>query len=382
MRRALLSGSFLVLLAVLCALWAYRYERCAGSRVWRLADLRDAAPPVPGVVWTGAPDQPLIRVRVDPEHPRVAARYMIPGMPAVGMLHLRFRMSARDLTPRGKREDGRIVVEWHSPGAGAGAGWENDPAASIRNNQSTGLQAMVVHPLRAPAVPALRLEHLGRSGEFELADLEITVVRERAVWTIGKWFLAAGWLAWATAWIRSWPGTGRWRALGAAAIWLLMGIHFVIPGPWKNQHPIYPGFLLGEDQAGPVLPDPAAAAVDAAKPPLVIPSGAIPALGKIPVQGSLALRVKDYIAQARPLLHVLLLFAPCLAIAWLVGSRPAWSAGVMLALAIELAQFAFGYGFDWVDGFDLVCDGTGIALALRIYRVSRHRGCWKVARPR
>ena len=33
-------------------------------------------------------------------------------------------------------------------------------------------------------------------------------------------------------------------------------------------------------------------------------------------------------------------------------------------LAIESAQIAFGYGFDWVDGLDLVFDGIGIWLGL------------------
>jgi hypothetical protein len=99
-------------------------------------------------------------------------------------------------------------------------------------------------------------------------------------------------------------------------------------------------------------------------PPLVITSGSVPALGKIPVQGGLALRIKYFLAQARPLLHVLLLFAPSLAIACLVGRRPAFFIGVTLALAIELAQVAFGYGFDWVDVVDLANDAIGIALAI------------------
>ncbi len=363
MRRALLSGSFLALLAGLCALWAYRYERSPGFPIWRLADLRAVAPPVPGVEWTGAPDKPKLCLKVGSDHPLVAARFAIPGMPAVNMLHLRFRMSARGLTPGSEKwEDGRFMVEWHSPDGGAG--WENDPVGSIRYDQRNDLEAFVIQPLRASAVPALRLEHLGRSGEFELADLEITVIKERAIWKIGKWFLALGWLAWGTACVRSWLGTGLWRALGASVIWLLMGIYFVIPGPWKIQRPIYPSFQLGEERVGRSLPHQAPMASETPPPPLVITSGSVPALGKIPVQGGLALRIKYFLAQARPLLHVLLLFAPSLAIACLVGRRPAFFIGVTLALAIELAQVAFGYGFDWVDVVDLANDAIGIALAI------------------
>ena len=367
MRRALLSGSCLALLAVLCALWAYRYERSPGFPIWRLADLRAVTPPMPGVEWTGAPDEPKLCLRVGPDQPLVAVRFAIPGMPPVGMLHLRFRMSARGLTPGGEKwEDGRFMVEWHAPDGGAC--WENDPVGSIRYDQCNDLDAFVIQALRAPAVPALRLEHLGRSGEFELADLEITVVEERAVWKIGKWLLAIGWLAWGTACVRSWLGTGLWRALGASVIWLLMGIYFVIPGPWKIQRPIYPSFQLGEKRVGRSPPHQAPMASETPKNPLVIASGSVPALGKIPVQGSIALRLKYFLARARPLLHVLLLFAPSLAIACLVGRRPAFFIGVTLALAIELAQVAFGYGFDWVDVLDLASDAIGIALAMWVYR--------------
>ena len=90
-------------------------------------------------------------------------------------------------------------------------------------------------------------------------------------------------------------------------------------------------------------------------------------MGKIPDQGDFTLRLKHYAAKARSLLHIALLFGPTLLIACLVGKRPAWSLGVILALAVEAAQFAFGYGFDWVDVFDLACDATGIALALAVH---------------
>ena len=70
------------------------------------------------------------------------------------------------------------------------------------------------------------------------------------------------------------------------------------------------------------------------------------------------------IARARPLLHSLLLFAPALALALLAGRKPAVFLAIPLALAIELAQVAFGYGFDWIDVLDLACDAIGIALAM------------------
>lgn len=364
MRRALLAGTFVALVAALALLWAHRFERTPGQPVWHLADLRREMPAVAGVEWRGAPDHPALRLRVDPRNPQVAVRLALPGAGAVEMLHLRFRMSARGLTPGAQDwETGRFMIEWHPPDGSPEV--EQDPVGGIKLDQQGDPVAFVARPQNGPAVPSLRLEHLGRAGEFELADLEIIAVHERALWQTGRWFLAIGWFAWIAACIRSWPGISRWRALCAALVWLLMGIHFVIPGPWKIQRPIGGDFRLGEPAHAP----PAAKAPPsvAGQTPVVIASGAIASIGKIPERGSLALRVKHAIKQARPLLHVFLLFAPALAFVWLLGRKRALFLAVPLALAIELAQTAFGYGFGWDDVFDLVTDAIGIALAIRVF---------------
>ena len=85
------------------------------------------------------------------------------------------------------------------------------------------------------------------------------------------------------------------------------------------------------------------------------------------------LRIKARIAQARPLLHALLLFAPTLAMAGLVGRKPALCLAAILSVCIELAQFGFGYGFDWGDIGDLANDTAGIFAALWIHRKFQSR---------
>jgi hypothetical protein len=358
MRRVYFLGSLVGLLAALFAMWAFRFQRSPELPTWRLADLQTAAPPMPGVEWLGSPDRPSLRIKVDSANPRVAVRLAIPRVPAVEGLHLRYRLSARGLTPGAETwEDGRFMIEWHQPDGDSGQ--ENEPVGSTRYDCQNALEDFVVRPLRGPAIPALRLEHLGRSGEFELSDVEITAIEERAVWRAGRWFLALAWLAWGTLWVRSWTGIEGWRALCVSAIWLTMAIYFVIPGPWKVQRAIYPEFQLGGQYVA--APEHAG---EWAKTPSTILSGPLPALGKIAAQGDLALRVKLSIARARPLLHSLLLFAPALALALLAGRKPAVVLAVVLALTIELAQVAFGYGFDWIDVFDLASDAIGIALAM------------------
>ncbi len=365
MRRALLAGSFLALVVALGWLWAHRFERDSSLPVWRLADLRGDVPAVAGVEWLGTPEKPSLRLRVDAKDQRVAVRVAIPGVSAVDSLHLRLWMSAHGLVPGQKEwETGRFMIEWHPPAGGSDA--ELDPVAGIQFDQRVNPVALVARPERGPAIPALRLEHLGIAGEFEVSDLEIIAVHEGPLWKTGRWVLALGWLLWIAALLRSWPDVSRWRALGAAMICLLMGIQFVIPGPWKAQRAIGGDFQLGDavEVSHPAEAPPSVTTQSA----VAITSGAIPPSGKIPPRGGLALRVKHAIKQARPLLHVLLLFGPTLVLAGLLGRSHALMLAIALALLIESAQLAFGYGFGWDDVWDLLTDGIGIALALWIYR--------------
>ncbi len=365
MRRVFLAGSFLALVAALVLLWNHRYERVPGMPVWRLADLRQGVPGVPGVEWMGEAEHPELRLKVDSQTPRISLRLAIPGIPAVEMLYLRHRMAAHDLM-RGpeKWHTGRLVIEWHPPDGAAAT--EMETVGGIDLNHDFGLIDFVAVPENGPAIPALRLEHLGLSGEWKLTDLEIIPVRERLSWRIGSWLLAFCWVAWFFACARSWPGISRWRALLAASVWLLMGVHFAVPGPWKTQRPIAGSFHLGETVTVPAsvkAPPKALVQTD----PVILSRETAP-LDKIPPRGSFALRVKVLIAWARPLLHSVLLCAPVLVSAWLVGRRPTMVMAVLLSLAIEAAQTLFGYGFDWIDITDLATDAAGIVLGLWLSR--------------
>jgi hypothetical protein len=366
MRRVFLAGSFVGLLAALGVMWNHRYERVPGLPDWNLAMLRQDLPAVPGVEWAGTPDDPILRLRVDERNPRVALRLAVPGAPAVDSLLLKFHLTARGLKPGRERwETGRFMIEWHPPEGGTAV--EKDPVAGIKLDQDSGRVSLVAVPVRGPAVPAIVLEHLGTAGEFELSGVQIIPVRERALWKNGRWFLGLASFAWLATCIRSWRGVKTWRAWAAAAVCLLMMIKFVIPGPWKVQRSlIVPDFHLTESVQSPPS-DEAPPLVKAMASP-AISSGAIQPSGDVRVQGGIALRVKHLLKHLRLLLHVALLAAPTFALAILLGRRNAVRLAIPLALAIECAQTAFGYGFDWVDIVDLVFDGIGIWLALRLHR--------------
>ncbi len=356
MRRFTLPVTFFILVAGIYFLWQERFERSPGFPTIRLADHRATASLPPGAEWLGPENRPRLRLRVDPVHPGVVVTHLdFPWTQAVDYLHLRFQISATKLMP-GKQvwDDGRCIIEWHSPAGGTA--WENNYIASARYNHRREIDEWITRPDHPPAIPALRVENLGIGGDFELSGFEATVVRETWIWKIGRWIVMGAWLAWAVAWIGT--RAGFIRALLAATVWLVMGLYFVVPGPWKLQHSFGTHFDIGKEITS--FHDPAAN-------PLSHPTSnpqAVESVGKIPDQGDFTLRLKHYAAKARPLLHIILLLGPTLLFACLVGARPARTLAVILALAIEAAQCAFGYGFDWVDIVDLACDAAGIALAL------------------
>jgi hypothetical protein len=208
----------------------------------------------------------------------------------------------------------------------------------------------------------------------------LSEVRETAWWRYGRWILAAAWLAWGVALVRSIQKISLPRALGASAIFVTMGALAVVPGPWKVQRPFGDAFAIREVPQSAAArtrvqsPTDVTAQIDPAKPaakPSTAPAFAGPqqALGKIPVQGGLLLKAKHYLEPLRPLLHALLIMMPTLAMVWLAGWRSALVLAVLLSIAIELAQIAFGYGFDRVDVADLAYDALGIAAAMLVAKV-------------
>lgn len=365
MRLPTLLATFVLLVVSLGALWAFRFERIEGLPTWRLTDLKPSLPAIRGVDWTGDGTNPSVNLSRKAGEDPVSVCLAIPGMPPVEGLHLRFRLSARKLHPgEEKWQDGRFVIEWRTPAGGSEP--EQSPAGSIRYSWRNKPENFVILPDMGTGVPFIRLEHLGRSGEFTLSDLELVAVRESALWSWGRWIAAAAWLAWCYALVRSWPDVSRWRAAASSALWVLMGIQMVIPGPWKLVRPIYPEFRIGsENMSSRESPRTPAAALPRSL--AEAGTGPVPALGEFPQQGSWALRIKLSVKKARPLLHGLLLLAPSLALLFLAGRKPALLLMVGMALAIELGQVAFGYGFGWDDVGDLACDAAGIILALWLF---------------
>lgn len=360
-----------LLLAGTFGLWRYRFERVPAQPTLGVADLLAGAELAPGVAQRPLPDGAvsLELARGAGEPPRIQ-RLPLPGVGPADFLHVELQVGAERLIPgRDVWDDGRLLIEWHA----AERGMEPDILASVRGHGLLDAVSLVCRADHGPALPVLRLENLGASGVFRVLHCRLTVVRETLGWRLGRWALLAGWLAWAAA-VAGWGRTsGPGRPLLAAGVWLLLATQVVLPGPWQSIRP------LGAPFAG-VAGDtvtPAAAPLPPLPPPPPPVAGTpstkeVEALGKLPMKGSLLLRIKDRIQQARPLLHGLLFFVPALAFALLVGRWRALILAALLALGIEWAQVLFGYGFDPLDLIDLACDAAGIALALAVApRVAR-----------
>ncbi len=365
MRRFLPPILLLVLAAATGLLWNHRYEQIPGAGSLGLADLARQNPSPGTAAWSGNGRQ--TRLTITAGTPPPVVRLKLPDTPRVEALHLVVQVEASNLSiGRHDWDDGRLLVEWQ-PGGQSG-GMELDPIASARGNERKGPWELVARPVNRPALPVLRIEHLGSAGDFSVTRVEATPVRERLAWKLLSWPLLAGWFALAA--LAAGFQRGHWRPLLAAGIWLVFAFEFIVPGPWKSARPMAASFQLGPESPT-SLPSPAI--LEAAAEPVAAPNQpaepgpeALPS-GRIPTAGNPVLRVKAALPRVRPLLHGLLLFVPTLLVLFLIPRKRALVIATTCSGSIELAQTLFGYGFDATDLLDLLWNAAGIALALWIH---------------
>ena len=283
----------------------------------------------------------------------------LPGIPEGSHLLIRFHAVAMEIVEgRELWDDGRIFLEWLSDGNVIGV----SRIHSARGNEDAGFQQIVISPPARTATPVLRFQNLGAAGTYEIHDLEIVAVRERKVWSWGKWFLAAGFLTTLAALAGGTKKPARWRGWMAAGVWMIVAVGYAFPGPWDVARPFIVPFVFVELSALERADDvdwQEFAAVDGKDQPL---------MGRFPQPDDIGLRLKQGLPWLRPLLHVALLFAPVFAMAWFVGAKRAFWLGWALSLSIEAAQTLYGFGFGWDDVWDLFVNGIAISAAVWSHR--------------
>lgn len=370
MRFLLLIITLPLLGAATWLAWQHRFEANPAHPTVGLADLVATTSLAAGASWESvAPGQTRLALKAGTPAQPVVQRLPLPGLPPAEFLLFDFKAQAYGLTPGPMPwADGRLMIEWHPEGRPM----EPEYLGSARGNYPTEISCLVASSDLGPALPVLRLEHLGISGSFVLERCRITVVTETGWWRYGRWLLLAGWFAWAAG-VASGHTSGLGRPLLAGAIWLLCATQWAVPGPWQALRPMASSF---EGTPAPTAPSPVVqevrntlpATVDPPPPPAspapVEQTAAAESVGELEFHGSLLLEIKDKIKQARPLFHVLLFFFPTFVFAVLAGRWRSVFLASALAAGIEGAQYLFGYGFDRIDVLDLLLDATGIGLAL------------------
>ena len=276
-------------------------------------------------------------------------------------LHIRFQARAENLVAgREQWDDGRLFLEWQDPKSGGTLGVSR--IHSARGDDASEPQVVVARSPVGEAVPVLRLQHLGESGRYVVQVFEITPAREQALWRFGRWGLLIGFLAVLAAVARGTKKPARWRGWFAASIWMLVAVHYVVPGPWEPTRSFGVPFAFEDKRQQKTVISNSEAKMGGLRADDML------FLKALPLPSDPGLRLRQMLPCLRPLMHVALLFFPLLAIAWLVGPRGALSLGVLLSLSTEAAQVMFGFGFGWDDIGDLFFNSLGIAAALWMHR--------------
>ena len=275
-----------------------------------------------------------------------------------GRLEVGFRFAARDLV-RGPEnwQDGRLHLEWLDE---AGCLLGRDFLGSCWAGLESGIPSMILTPPAGANQARLHVENLGLAGSCRVEAFHARSVQPRPMIRAALGGVTTGWMLWVVMAAGGW----RRRHLAAAAIWVTLAWFMVLPGPWSFQLPLPGGF----EGLGP------APSAQAMTPSSFGPAMSHPTEVETP---NFLLRWKLRLQPLRPLLHGLLFFFPTLILLVLV---PKWRAAMLigvLALLIEAAQWAIGFGFEWTDVLDLATDALGIAAAVLVVQRLRRHPAWK-----
>ena len=180
MRRAflpILPLALLLLVAGTWLAWQHRFEIDPAHPHLTLRDLGRDLALESGVSWeTDASGAPELVLDVGTASRPVVQVLSLPLSKPVRFLMFDFAVQAQGLKAGEKTwSDGRLMIEWHS----ADGSMEPQYLVSARGNDPAGTPCVVVRPAHGPAVPVLRVEHLGSSGSFHLRHCRIFWARCR-----------------------------------------------------------------------------------------------------------------------------------------------------------------------------------------------------------
>jgi hypothetical protein len=235
---------------------------------------------------------------------------------------------------------------------------------------------------------------LGDHGLFEIKNLSVTAVRDRAWVPAATSAVLFGWVLLCYFLIRK---TGKpvrmWRALTASAVIVAAGWFFVFPQPKGLLHPVVKNFSIKEAPRAKVTPPPPTPIVPAAPvaiipepqaettPAVMTPTVETPAITHAdePVAKTLAedepaprtsnafYKFLRWIDRILPVAHVGLFTAITLLILIITGHRDKWPLPFALAILSELVPELTDHLGGWDDWADLFQNIAGVALAVFLW---------------
>ncbi len=356
--------------------WNHQFERMPGGHVVGINDLQMIQPHAAHI---RRDSQALIlSARGDTRH----ATFDLPLGVTASHLFIRVSAQAKQLM-QGEEiwQDGRTFIEWLSP--------ENQrvtvsPIHSARGD--TGLTTcFAIKQPPGDLRPVLRLENLGKQGDYILKEIELTPARVTGSWKLGSPLIMAAFVFLIASLLAANQIPSLPRRLFAASVTCIIGYFFIIPGPWPQTKGIGQDLVWNHQQAKPTetvsgtklhLPITPQANIESKLGDQKIAFNQ-PYCTKLPGSGNLALQAKRILAKVRSLLHFALLFAPVWIVSYAVGSKRGFLLGFAMALGMEMAQWLFGYGFQADDVKDLLADFCGISIAVYCHtRLSRKIHSW------
>lgn len=211
---------------------------------------------------------------------------------------------------------------------------------------------------------ALRIEHHGLSGEFEITQLEIFGVKKSNRGQSAWLTCCLCWFLWATiaAGIKK-----PIRAISAGIIWSAFAWQIVLPGPWPSDHPLAGSFT---DHVSSSTPNNYGYLKAQETSPMI----------NEPKNQSLLFNIKMKLPFLRPIFHGLLFGVPALLLMLCITIKRAVILSSALAIGVELIQIGFGFIFNWLDALDLLFDASGITMSFFAYKWWQNWKCHKLAK--
>ena len=376
MRTLALIACLLSLFFAMIHAWNHQFEPMPDGHVVRLNDLQLL--PQHSAHIKRESNSLILSARGETRH----ATFDLPLGATSSHLFVRVSAQAKQLIAGDEIwQDGRTFIEWLTPENQRGT---VSPIHSAQGDSGlTSCFAIKIPPgnLR----PVLRLENLGKQGDYILKEIELTPARITGSWKLGSPLIMAAFVFLIASLLAANQIPSLPRRLFAASITCIVGYFFIIPGPWPQTKGLGQDLAWHHQQAKPMETDSGIKLYPPIAPQAIIESR----LGdqknvshqsnyiKLPESDNPALQAKKILAKVRSLLHVALLFAPVWIMSYAVGSKRGFLLGIAMALGIEMAQWLFGYGFQADDVKDLLADLCGISMAVYCHtRLSRKIYSW------